>query len=480
MADLFRPRWREGDDPFRRLVVQTTLRFMEIEAAGGIVLVVAAAVALAWANIDFSSYDAFWHAHISIDLSIWSFDQSLQHVVNDVLMVVFFLVVGAEIKREFTHGELRDPRQAALPIVAALGGMVVPAGLYVALNAGGDGSSGWGIPVATDIAFALGVLALVGKGVPVQLKVFLLTLAVADDVGGILIIAIFYSESIRVEWIAGMIGAVGFLLLLKQVGFRHMAVHALGGVFLWLTLWEAGVHATLAGRDSWTHRPGRRALRRQGDRAPIRLSAPASLDTSRKIRIRRFASTTRMRRCANIEHVAKEGLSPLEHLEETMAPISAFFVVPIFALANAGIHITGDSIDAALSSNIAWGIFLGLLLGKFVGIVGASALAIRLGIAFKPQQLNWTHLGGAALLAGIGFTVAIFIANLSFTGDQENLLEGAKIGIFAASIVAAVLGLRRAAHGQAALLTRMVNCRRALHFLRSCNVLASTQGVNAS
>ncbi|MCY3569538.1 MAG: Na+/H+ antiporter NhaA [Chloroflexi bacterium] len=439
MADLFRPRWREGDDPFRRLVVQTTLRFMEIEAAGGIVLVVAAAIALAWANIDFSSYDAFWHAHISIDLSIWSFDQSLQHVVNDVLMVVFFLVVGAEIKREFTHGELRDPRQAALPIVAALGGMIVPAGLYVALNAGGDGSSGWGIPVATDIAFALGVLALVGKGVPVQLKVFLLTLAVADDVGGILIIAIFYSESIRVEWIAGMIGAVGFLLLLKQMGFRHMAIHALGGVFLWLTLWEAGVHATLAGVILGLIVPADALYDDKGitRRFDYLLQRLRYVQEDPDPAVREHDSHEALR---NIEHVAKEGLSPLEHLEETMAPISAFVVVPIFALANAGIHITGDSIDAALNSNIAWGIFVGLLLGKFVGIVGASALAIRLGIAFKPQQLNWSHLGGAALLAGIGFTVAIFIANLSFANASEELLEGAKIGIFAASIVAAVLG----------------------------------------
>ncbi len=439
MADLFRPRWREGDDPFRRIVVQTTLRFMEIEAAGGILLVFAAAIALLWANVDFHSYEEFWHAHISIDLAIWSFDQSLQHVVNDVLMVVFFLVVGAEIKREFTHGELRDPRQAALPIVAALGGMLVPAGIYAILNAGGDGSSGWGIPVATDIAFALGVLALVGRGVPVQLKVFLLTLAVADDVGGILIIAVFYSESIRVEWLLGMVGAIAFLLVVKQLGFRHIGIHALGGVFLWLTLWEAGVHATLAGVILGLIVPANALYEEQSiaRRFDYLLQRLRYVQEDPDPAVREHDSHEALR---NIEHVAREGLSPLEHLEENVAPISAFVVVPIFALANAGIHVTGESIDAALGSNIAWGIFLGLLLGKFVGILGASALAIRLGIAFKPQQLNWSHLGGAALLAGIGFTVAIFIANLSFDSDQETLLEGAKIGIFAASIVAAVLG----------------------------------------
>ncbi len=439
MADLFRPRWREGSDPIRRIVVQATLRFVQVEAAGGVVLVIAAAVAMLWANVDFHSYEEFWHAHVKLDLSIWSFDQSLQHVVNDVLMVVFFLVVGAEIKREVTHGELRNPRQAALPIAAALGGMIVPAGIYALLNAGGEGSAGWGIPVATDIAFALGVLALVGRGVPVQLKVFLLTLAVADDVGGILIIAIFYSESIQVEWLAGMVGAIAFLLLLKQLGFRHIGVHALGGVFLWLTLWEAGVHATLAGVILGLIVPADALYEREGmaRRFDYLLQRLRHVNEDPDPVIREHDTHEVLR---DIRHVSHEGLSPLERLEEAVAPISAFVVVPIFALANAGIHISGDSIDAALGSDIAWGIFLGLLLGKFVGIVALSALAVRLGIAFKPEQLHWPHLAGAALLGAIGFTVAIFIANLSFDADHAALLEDAKIGIFAASLVAAVLG----------------------------------------
>ncbi len=422
------------------MVVQTTMRFVEIEAAGGIVLVIAAGVALLWANIDYHSYDSFWHAHVSLDLSIWSFDQSLQHVVNDVLMVIFFLVVGAEIKREVTHGELRDPRHAALPIMAALGGMIVPAGIYAIFNAGSAGASGWGIPVATDIAFALGVLALVGRGVPVQLKVFLLTLAVADDVGGILIIAIFYSESIQYEWLLGMVGAVAFLLLLRQLGFRHPGVHAIGGVFLWLTLWEAGVHATLAGVILGLIVPANalyegRGVTRRIDYLLQRLRHVQD-DPDPVVREHDTHETLR-----NLEHISREGVSPLERLEEAIAPISAFVVVPIFALANAGIHLTGDSISAALSSEIAWGVLAGLLLGKFFGVMAASAVAIRLGIAFKPPELRWGHLGGAALLAGIGFTVAIFIANLSFDGpDSAMLLEDAKIGIFAASIIAAVFG----------------------------------------
>lgn len=450
MADLYRPPWMQGSGPIRRLVVEPTLRFMQVEAAGGIVLVAAAVVAMIWANAAPDAYTSFWHAEVRLDLAIWAFEDklhpgsgvSLQHVVNDVLMVVFFLVVGAEIKREVVHGELQNPRQAALPIAAALGGMIVPAAIYAAFNAGGAGSAGWGIPVATDIAFALGVLALVGPRIPVQLKIFLLTLAVADDVGGILIIAIFYSENIRIEWIGGLLGAVAFLLLLKRVGVRHFGVHAIGGAILWLTLWEAGIHSTLAGVILGLIVPASSLYNHEG--------------TSRRIdyflqRLRhamgdedpRVASADSQEALRGVRHVAHEGMSPLERLEEEAAPISAFFVVPLFALANAGILITGDSISDAVSSNVAWGIFLGLLLGKFGGILLVSALAIRFRIAIKPPSLTWTHLAGAALLAGIGFTVAIFIANLSFDLDDPSgvtSLEAAKMGVFAASIIAALLG----------------------------------------
>ena len=445
MADFYRPPWRESSGPLRRLVVEPTLRFMQVEAAGGIALAVAALIALIWANISPDSYTSFWHTEISFDIGIWSFQEDghgvhLQHVVDDVLMVIFFLVVGAEIKREVVHGELRNPRRAALPIMAALGGMLVPAGLYALLNTGGPGGPGWGIPVATDIAFALGVLALLGPRVPIQLKVFLLTLAVADDVGGILIIAVFYSEGIRLEWLAGVVGAVAFLLVLKRVGVRYFGAHAIGGVFLWLTLWEAGIHSPLAG-------------------VILGLIVPASSlydhgGTARRMdyllqRFRhaigdddpRVAEHDSQEALRGIRHVAHEGMSPLERLEETTAPISAFVVVPIFALANAGIVLNADSISEAVSSNIAIGIFAGLLLGKVVGIMGGSLLAVRLGLAIKPPELLWRDIAGASLLAGIGFTVAIFIADLSFPRDDQAAVEEvAKMGIFAASVVAAVLG----------------------------------------
>lgn len=445
MVDLYRPPWREGSGPLRRLVVEPTIRFMRIEAAGGIALVVGALIALIWANVDQGSYYSFWHTEISFDIGIWSFQEGghgvhLQHVVDDVLMVFFFLVVGAEIKREVVHGELRNPRRAALPIFAALGGMLVPAGLYALLNTGGEGGPGWGIPVATDIAFALGVLALLGPRIPVQLKVFLLTLAVADDVGGILIIAVFYSEGIRFEWLAGMVGAVAFLLVLKRIGVRHFGAHAIGGVFLWITLWEAGIHSPLAGVILGLIVPASSLYDHDGTarRMDYLLQRFRHALSDDDPRVAEHDSQEALR---SIRHVAHEGMSPLERLEEMMAPISAFVVVPIFALANAGIVLNGESISDAVNSNVAIGILLGLIVGKFVGVVGFSLVFVKLGVAVKPPELHWRGIAGAALLAGIGFTVALFIADLSFPNEEQAAVEEvAKMGIFAASIVAAVGG----------------------------------------
>lgn len=436
-SDLYQPPWRGGNSPVRRLVVGPTQRFMQMEAAGGIVLVIAAVIGLIWANTAHDSYESFWHTHISVDAGIHQIEDTLGHFINGALMVVFFLVVGAEIKREAVHGELRDLRQAALPIVAAIGGMVLPALVFTGFNAGGPGASGWGIPVATDIAFALGVLALLGPRIPIQLKIFLLTLAVADDVGGIMIIAIFYSDEIDLGWLGGAGGALAYLLLVKRLGFRHFGVHALGGFFLWLTFWESGVEATLAGvilglivpSDSLYDREG--AARRidylfQRYRHAISDEDEfvAHADSEEALR--------------SISHVAHEARSPLERVEEEFTRISAFIVVPIFALSNAGVFLGGGALDRALDSDVAWGIFAGLLAGKLIGVLGAAWIAIRLGIAALPPSLNWIQLAGAALLAGIGFTVAIFIATLSF--DDPVLAEEAKIGIFAASILAAVLG----------------------------------------
>ena len=435
--------------PLRRLVVEPTRRFMAVEASGGVILVVAALIALIWENVASSSYESFWHTKITLDFAIISFDHDLGHWVNDGLMVFFFFVVGAEIKREALHGELRDPRQAVLPIAAAAGGMLVPAACYLALNSSGDGVNGWGIPVATDIAFALGVLGLLGQRVPVQLKIFLLTLAVADDVGGILIIAIAYTDDIRIEWIGAAVAATAFVWLLPKLGFRHILIHTFGGIMLWVTLHESGIHTTIAGvvlgllvpassLYDEAHMPRRidYFLQRLRHALADKDRATGEHDAQEALR--------------SIEHVAYEGRAPIERVEESMAPISAFFVVPIFALANAGIPITGDALADAFTTNIGGGVLLGLLLGKLVGIVGASALAVRLG-ALKPPELRWPHIVGAALLAGIGFTVAIFIAELSFEGVSATTaplafevrtepVEQAKMGILIATIIAGALG----------------------------------------
>lgn len=435
--------------PLRRLVVEPTRRFMAVEASGGVILVVAALVALIWENVASNSYESFWHTKITLDFAIISFDHDLGHWVNDGLMVFFFFVVGAEIKREALHGELRDPRQAVLPIAAAAGGMLVPAACYLALNSSGEGANGWGIPVATDIAFALGVLGLLGQRVPVQLKIFLLALAVADDVGGILIIAIAYTDNIRIEWIVAAVAATAFVWLLPRLGFRHILIHTFGGIMLWVTLHESGIHTTIAGvvlgllvpassLYDEAHMPRRidYFLQRLRHALADKDRATGEHDAQEALR--------------SIEHVAYEGRAPIERVEESMAPISAFFVVPVFALANAGIPITGDALADAFTTSIGGGVLLGLLLGKLVGIVGASALAVRLG-ALKPPELRWPHIVGAALLAGIGFTVAIFIAELSFEGvsavtaplafeERTEPVEQAKMGIFIATIIAGALG----------------------------------------
>ena len=435
--------------PLRRLVVEPTRRFLQVEASGGIVLVAASVIALIWSNFAHDSYESFWATYVKLDFAIIEFSLDLGHWVNDGLMVFFFFVVGAEIKREAVHGELREIRQALLPIAAAIGGMALPALIYAAFNAGGEGSSGWGIPVATDIAFALGVLALVGRNVPVQLKIFLLTLAVADDIGGILIIAVFYSEDIAIEWIGAAAAAAAFVWLLPRLGFRHIMIHTAGGMILWVTFFQSGIHPTIAGvllglivpaeslYDS-AHMPRRidYFLQRLRHALADKDRATGEHDAQEALR--------------SIEHVAYEGRSPLERLEESMAPVSAFLVVPIFALANAGVQITGERLGDSLTSSIGIGIILGLLAGKMAGITGMSWIAIRLG-AIKPPELGWAHIVGAALLAGIGFTVAIFIADLSFEGGSQltaplagqtatHPTEQAKMAIFVATIAAAVLG----------------------------------------
>ena len=397
--------------------------FLATELAGGVVLLVATAAALAWANSPWAAaYDQLWHTDVEVGIGRHQLTMDLRHWVNDGLMAVFFLVVGLEVKREFLQGELRDRRRAMLPIVAAAGGMAVPALLYLAVNRGGDGAAGWGIPMATDIAFALGVLALVARTLPPTLRIFLLALAIVDDIGAIVVIAVFYSATIDGAWLAAGVGVVLVVLGLRQVGLSLTPVFVLLGAGLWLALHASGVHATLAGvvmglLAPATPRLGREIVRGRSEELLDVFSPKAARATSR---------------------LARMSVSELEWLEHGLHPLSSLLVVPVFAFANAGVSLSVSQLETALTSPVTLGVVVGLVVGKIVGITGAAWLACRLGWAELGQDVVWRQVAGVAALGGIGFTVSLFITGLAFDSDQH--VADAKVGILAASLAASLLG----------------------------------------
>jgi NhaA family Na+:H+ antiporter len=408
--------------PARSLPVPVR-RFLHTEAAGGLVLAAAAVVALAWANSPWhESYETFWHNVVIVRVGSFGIEQDLRHFVNDGLMTLFFLVVALEIKRELVVGDLRDRRVAALPAIAAVGGMVVPAALYLAVNAGGSGASGWGVPLATDIAFTVGVLALLGSRAPAALKLFLLSLAVVDDIGAIGVIAVAYTD--RVDGVAVLVAlaAVAGAALLRWARVWWMPAYAALGVVCWLAAFESGVHPTLAGVAFGLLAPAR-------PRAPAEVAREWAEDLSDEPTASELRQMTVM---------ATETVSVAERLENLLHPITSFVIVPIFALANAGVRITGDVFDAPGAAAVAGGVAVGLLVGKTVGIAGASALAVRLGLARLPDGLAWRQIVGVGAVAGIGFTVSLFIGGLAY--DDARLEDAARLAILATSAVAAVLG----------------------------------------
>lgn len=424
--------WKTGpvyiasNKPLARLVARPLREFLRVEAAGSILLLLAAATALVWANSGWGdSYDALWHAHLTIDAGPLHLDESLQHWVNDALMVIFFFVVGLEIKYELVNGDLRDPKTAALPIVAAVGGMVVPAGIYLAFNPpGSSGADGWGIPMATDIAFAVGVLGVLGRRIPSAARLFLLTLAIVDDIGAILVIAVFYTSDLSLTWLAIAIGLLALIVAARLLRVWSVVVYAVLGVGVWFALLESGVHATLAG-------------------VAIGLLAPAT--PLLEERVSREYARTALRdntldpdELARLRFLLKESVSVVERLISTLHPLSAYVVLPVFALANAGVEL--GAIGEVFTEPVGLGIVLGLVLGKPVGILVTSFVAVRLGIAKLPENTTWGMVAGLGLVAGIGFTVSIFIAGLSFPGS-DLLTEEAKIAILLASLIAAVLGV---------------------------------------
>lgn len=367
--------------------------FLKTETGSAIVLATATVAALVWANSPVGeSYVTFWHHELTLGLGDVAITEDLQHWVNDGLMVLFFFVVGLEVKREFAAGELRDPRAAALPMLAAVGGLVVPAGVYLLFTVGTDAAAGWGIPVATDIAFALGALAVLGRRVPTGLKVFLLTLAIADDIGAILIIAVAFSKGIAPGWLATAVGVTVAVVVLRRWVSEPWAYVPLG-IILWIAVLESGVHATMAG-------------------VILGVLTPAGPVNSRPV---------------------------LEDLEHRLHPVSSYVVLPIFALANAGVVINADALGTALTSGLGLGIIVALVIGKTLGISAMSWGALRSGIGRRPLGVGFSHLAAVAPLAGIGFTVSLFIADLTFDDPQQ--LATAKLAVLLASITAAVVGL---------------------------------------
>ena len=397
--------------------------FLSTEASGGVLLLAAAVVALLWANSPWSaSYQSLWHTEVTLNFGRYVLDGDLHHWVNDALMVVFFFVVGLEIKQELVYGKLRDPRTAAMPALAALGGMVVPAALFFLVNAGGNGARGWGIPMATDIAFAVGVVTLLGPRVPSSLKLFLLTLAIVDDVGAIIVIGVFYSSGLQPEFLGVAAAIVVVIVLLSRSGVVWLTPYLALGAALWLATYASGVHATIAGVVLGLLTPARRLL-------PASVAREWAYDLQDEPSAEEMQAMTRL---------ARHSVSPAERIAHLLHPWSSFFIVPLFALANAGVSIKADAFEGAGAAAVTAGIMLGLVAGKTLGITGAAWLGTRLGIARLPEGATWRMMFSIAAVAGIGFTVSLFVAELAFEGGA--LQDAAKLGVLAGSTVAAVIG----------------------------------------
>jgi len=374
--------------------------YLRDEQAGGFALLVAAAVALVWVNVGgVSGYESLWATDLRLGLGEASITEDLRHWINDGLMAVFFFLISLEVKREILRGELRHPKAAALPILAALGGVVVPVLVYLAVAGSGEPAQGWGIPMATDAAFAIAVLAVLGDRVPVGAKLFLVTLAVVDDVAAICVIAVAFTSDLAPEWLA--LTAIGLVAVaaLFRAGVLRWWLYVVPVVVLWVATFESGVHATLAG-------------------VALALMVPV--------------------------HPVR-GRNVLEGLEHRLHPFSSLVVLPLFALANAGVALGGDALSDPEGQRVALAVALGLVVGKFAGVALASLAALRFRIGHLPEGVDRRSLMGLAALAGIGFTVSLFISPLAFT--EPTLLDGAKAGVFAGSVLAAVIGVTMLASG---------------------------------
>lgn len=429
--------------PWERMFNKVSSPFEEFirrQTASGLLLMISAVIALVLANSFFYEiYLSILHTLVGLNIGGWKLEMSLHHWVNDALMALFFFLVGLELKREIMVGELSDVRKATLPIVAAIGGMVVPALLFFMLNPEGDANRGWGIPMATDIAFAVGVLALLGNKVPKTLITFLVALAIVDDLGAVLVIALVYTKELMPVWIGIATLLFCVLLFFNYIGIRKTMPYLLVAVLLWYALLQSGVHATIAGVLGAFSVPARpkydpvlfvTRLKELVDKFK------AGLDSGKNIMQNNQLKAVAQSLEKEINYVQ----TPLQTLEHRWHIPVAFFVIPIFALFNAGVPIQFDSWGAVLNNNIVLGVSLGLILGKLIGIVSACWLFLKLGLSELPRGVKFSQLPGVALLAGIGFTMSIFVAELAYSGMKPDYLVMAKIGILIASILSGLSG----------------------------------------
>lgn len=414
--------------PVDRLI-NPIARFLHVEAASGFVLLGCSILALVLANSPWAdAFLGFWQTPIGFSWNGFELEHSLKHWINDGLMVIFFFVIGLEVKRELVMGELRDVRRASLPVAAAIGGMVVPAGIYLALQAGEEAQRGWGIPMATDIAFVVGCMALLGRRVPAALRIMLLSLAIVDDIGAILVIAIGYTDALHLDWL--LLGGVGIVVVsvMERIGVRSIGIYSLLGILVWFGFHESGIHATIAGVILGLMTPAHPHLKRTVgaallSRASDLLHGDAwEQEQHRAKKVRKYRRATR------------ETISPLEFLIYVLHPWVAFLIMPIFALANAGVAFE----LADIGSPVALAVILGLAVGKPVGIVLMCWLASISRLAPLPAGVTWRHIAGGGFLAGIGFTMALFITGLAL---EDELMRSAKVGVLAGSVVSAVIGM---------------------------------------
>jgi Na+/H+ antiporter NhaA len=397
--------------------------FLRTEAGSAVLLLGAAVLALVWTNL-LGGYEAFWHTELTLRLGGAEFGLDLRHWLNDGLMVLFFLSVGLEISRETTLGELRGIRALVAPALGALGGLVVPAGLYLLFNAGGPGAAAWGVPISTDTAVLLGVLALVGPRCPDQLRVFLLALAIVDDIGAVLAIALFYTHDVDVPALLVAVALFAALLGLRFVHFWRTPVYVVIGVVMWLAVLRSGVHPSVVGVAMGLL---------------VNAYAPRRYDIARvQLAGRSFLVDPTADRAAAAQAAVTEAVSPNERLQLRIQPWSSYVIVPLFVLANAGVGLTAQTVHAALTSPITWGIVAGLVVGKPIGVTVGTWVALRTRAGVVPDTLRWGQLIGGAGLSGIGFTVALFIVELALA--DEELVADAKIGILVGSVLAAVIG----------------------------------------